>query len=128
MTAQEEHGKGWALYIFSSINAICGHSIDELVRLGISWIWVGLESPQSSYAKLKNTDTCAIVAELRSHGVKLLGSTIVGLEHHTPQNIQDDIDCAASHGTDFHQFMLCKKPHPSKTSLGGAPALAISCS
>jgi radical SAM superfamily enzyme YgiQ (UPF0313 family) len=102
----EEHGKSWALYVFSSINAIRGYSMDELVRLGISWIWVGLESPQSSYAKLKNADTCAIVAELRSHGIKLLGSTIVGLEHHTPQNIQDDIDYAVSHGTDFHQFML----------------------
>jgi hypothetical protein len=80
--------------------------MEELVRLGISWIWVGLESPQSSYAKLKDADTRAIVGELRSHGIKLLGSTIVGLEHHTPENIQDDIDYAASHGTDFHQFML----------------------
>ena len=102
----EEHGKSWALYVFSSINAIRKYSMEELVRLGISWIWVGLESPQSSYAKLKNADTRAIVAKLRSHGIKLLGSTIVGLEHHTPENVQDDIDYAVSHGTDFHQFML----------------------
>ena len=102
----EERGKSWALYVFSSINAIRRYSIEELVRLGISWIWVGLESPQSSYAKLKDADTRAIVTELRSHGIKLLGSTIVGLEHHTPKNIQDDIDYAVSHGTDFHQFML----------------------
>ena len=102
----EEHRKTWALYVFSSINAIRKYSMDELVRLGISWIWVGLESPRSSYAKLKDADTRAIVAELRSHGIKLLGSTIVGLEHHTPENIQDEIDYAVSHGTDFHQFML----------------------
>jgi hypothetical protein len=36
----------------------------------------------------------------------VLGSTIVGLEHHTPQNIQGDIDYAVSYGTDFHQLML----------------------
>jgi hypothetical protein len=36
----------------------------------------------------------------------LLGSTIVGLEHHTPQNIREEIDFAVSHATDFHQFML----------------------
>ena len=36
----------------------------------------------------------------------MLGSTIVGLEHHTPENIQEDIDYAVSHCTDFHQFML----------------------
>ena len=102
----QEHNKSWALYVFSSINAIRKYSMEELVQLGISWIWVGLESPKSSYAKLKDADTRSIVAELRRHGIKLLGSTIVGLEHHTPQNIQEDLDYAVSHGTDFHQFML----------------------
>jgi radical SAM superfamily enzyme YgiQ (UPF0313 family) len=102
----EENEKSWALYVFSSINAIRKYTMDELVRLGVSWVWVGLESPKSSYAKLKNSDTRAIVTELRSHGIKLLGSTIVGLEHHTPENIQEDLDYAVSHCTDFHQFML----------------------
>jgi hypothetical protein len=76
------------------------------VQLGISWIWVGLESPKSSYSKLKDADTRAIIANLRDHGIKMLGSTIVGLEHHTPENIHEDIEYAVSHGTDFHQFML----------------------
>ena len=66
--------------------------------------WTG--SPKSSYAKLKNADTRAIAAELRQHGIKLLGSTIVGLEHHTPENIEQEIQYAVSHCTDFHQFML----------------------
>lgn len=101
-----QSNKSWALYVFSSINAIHKYSMEELVQLGISWIWVGLESPQSSYAKLKDADTRAIIANLRNHGIKMLGSTIVGLEHHTPENIQTDIDYAVSHCTDFHQFML----------------------
>ena len=98
--------KAWALYVFSSINAIRKYSMEELVQLGVSWIWVGLESPKSSYAKLKDADTRAIAAELRQHGIKLLGSTIVGLEHHTPENIEQEIEYAVSHCTDFHQFML----------------------
>ena len=48
----------------------------------------------------------ALTRELRQHGIKLLGSTIVGLEHHTPENIGDEIEHAVSHETDFHQFML----------------------
>jgi len=98
--------KAWALYVFSSINAIRKYTMEELVQLGVSWIWVGLESPQSSYAKLKDADTRAITAELRQHGIKILGSTIVGLEHHTPENIEQEIEYAVSHCTDFHQFML----------------------
>ena len=82
------------------------HAWKNWCNSGVSWIWVGLESPNSSYAKLKNSDTRALAAELRQHGIKLLGSTIVGLEHHTPENIHAEIEYAVSHGTDFHQFML----------------------
>ena len=98
--------KAWSLYVFSSANALRQYSMEELVQLGISWIWMGLESPQSGYTKLNNTDTINLANELRKHGIKLLGSTIIGMEHHTPQNIRDEIAFAISHGTDFHQFML----------------------
>jgi radical SAM superfamily enzyme YgiQ (UPF0313 family) len=106
LARMKQANKSWALYVFSSVNAIRKYSIEELVQLGVSWIWVGLESPNSSYVKLKNTDTRALAAELRQHGIKILGSTIVGLEHHTPENIHQEIEYAVSHGTDFHQFML----------------------
>ena len=102
----KQHGKSWAFYVFSSVNAIRKYSIRELVELGISWVWMGLESRESNYAKLKGADTAALTHELRSHGIKLLGSTIVGLEHHTLENIGDEIENAIRHETDFHQFML----------------------
>jgi radical SAM superfamily enzyme YgiQ (UPF0313 family) len=98
--------KPWALYVFSSANAIRQYQMRELVELGVSWVWMGLESPHSNYTKLEGTDTLALARELRSHGIKLLGSTIVGLEHHTPQNIRQEIEHAVAHDTDFHQFML----------------------
>ena len=44
--------------------------------------------------------------ELQSHGIRVLGSTIIGLENHTPENIDEAIDYAVRHDTDFHQFML----------------------
>jgi hypothetical protein len=99
-------GKSWTLYVFSSASAISKYSIRELVELGVSWIWMGLESPRSGYDKLKGHDTLKLTRELRSHGIKLLGSTIVGMEHHTPENITEEIEHAISHETDFHQFML----------------------
>lgn len=98
--------KSWSLYVFSSANAIRKYTMDELVKLGISWVWLGLESPRSNYAKLDGTDTLKLTQELRAHGIKTLGSTIVGLEHHTPENIAEEIEHAVRHETDFHQFML----------------------
>jgi len=99
-------GKSWALHIFSSANAIAKYSYEELVELGISTIWIGLESPKSQYAKLDGADTVKLAAEMREHGIVLLGSTIIGLEHHTPENVQAEIEHAVSHETDLHQFML----------------------
>jgi len=99
-------GKAWALYVFSSANAISKYTMKELVELGVSWVWMGLESARSSYAKLKGQDTVALANELRQHGIKILGSTIIGLEHHSPDNIESEIEHAVSHETDFHQFML----------------------
>lgn len=100
------HGKSWDLYVFSSANAIRKYTMEELVELGVSWVWMGLESPRAGYSKLNGTDTVALSREMRSHGIKLLGSTIVGMEHHTPENLPEEIDYALTHETDFHQFML----------------------
>jgi hypothetical protein len=99
-------GKSWAFHIFSSANAIRKYSYEELVELGISTIWMGLESPHSNYAKLDGADTMELTHELRENGIVLLGSTIVGLEHHTPENINAEIEYAIAHETDLHQFML----------------------
>ena len=98
--------KAWTMYVFSSANAIAKYSMRELIELGVSWIWLGLESPHSTYSKLKGTDTRELVKELQSHGIKVLGSTIIGLEHHTPDNITAEIEAAVAHDADCHQFML----------------------
>jgi hypothetical protein len=102
----ERHGKPWSLYVFSSANALRRYTMDELVRLGISWVWMGLEGEDSAYAKLAGVDSAALVRELQAHGIRILGSSIVGLEEHTPENIDDAIAHAVRHRTDFHQFML----------------------
>ena len=106
LSFMKKEEKSWAFNIFSSANAIRQYSYEELVELGISSIWIGLESPQSGYSKLNGTNTQTMARELRQHGIMLLGSTILGLEHHTPENITGEIEYAIAHETDLHQFML----------------------
>jgi len=102
----KQAGKSWELAVFSSANAIRKYTMLELVELGVSWVWMGLESPQSSYNKLQGTDIGRLTRELREHGIRVQGSTIIGLEHHTPDNIVGEIESAVDYQTDFHQFML----------------------
>jgi radical SAM superfamily enzyme YgiQ (UPF0313 family) len=102
----KEAGKSWELSVFSSANAIRKYTMPELVELGVSWVWLGLESPKSSYIKLQGADTQQLARELRENGIRVQGSSIIGLEHHTPDNIAEEIEYAVAHQTDFHQFML----------------------
>ena len=102
----EEHGKAWFLKIFSSANVLRRYTMEQLVALGVAWVWMGLEGKDSQYAKLAGTDTRALVRELQAHGIRVLGSSIIGLEEHTPENIDPAIDHAVAHETDLHQFML----------------------
>ncbi len=102
----QKNKKSWALYVFSSVRVLKSYTIEQLVGLGISWVWMGLEGEQSRYSKLNNIETLPLVRLLQSHGIRVLGSSIIGLENHTPDNIDSVIDYAVSHNTDFHQFML----------------------
>jgi len=113
----KKHGKAWSMYVFSSANAVRKYDMRQLVELGVSWVWMGFESGQAGYAKLKNADTIALTRDLQSHGIRVQGSTIVGMEHHTPENMRQQIEYAVAHDADCHQFMLY-------TPLPGTPLYA----
>jgi radical SAM superfamily enzyme YgiQ (UPF0313 family) len=102
----QEHEKAWALYVFGSADILKSYTMEQLIGLGISWLWIGLEGKSSRYEKLDDVDTKSLVHHLRAHGIRVMGSSIIGLEEHTPQNIDEVIDWAVSHEADFHQFML----------------------
>ena len=113
----KKHGKAWSMYVFSSANAIRKYDMRQLVELGVSWVWMGFESAQSGFRKLKDADTVALTRELHSHGIMVQGSTIIGMAHHTPENMREEIERAVAHDADCHQFMLY-------TPLPGTPLYA----
>lgn len=106
LALMEKNNKSWALFVFSSARVLTSYTIEQLVGLGISWVWMGIEGKESRYRKLNGVDTRSLVQRLQAHGIRVLGSSIIGLENHTPENIDRVIDDAISHKTDFHQFML----------------------
>ena len=102
----EQNDKAWSLYVFSSAKVLSSYSMEQLIGMGLSWVWMGLEGEDSRYTKLRGVDTHGLVHQLQANGIHVLGSTIIGLEDHTPENIDQVIDYAVKYDTDFHQFML----------------------
>ncbi len=89
-----------------SVATIDRVGIDFLVRLGVNFVWIGLETKKSLYGKLKNVDLTKMVHDLRANGIRVLGSAILFLEHHDEESMQEDIDWAIAMKTDLLQFML----------------------
>ncbi|MCB2148624.1 MAG: cobalamin-dependent protein [Deltaproteobacteria bacterium] len=102
----EANRKTWSLYVFSSARVLSSYTLEQIVGLGISYVWMGLEGEASAYRKTNGIDTRLLIRTLQSHGIRVLGSSIIGLENHTPESIDRVIDHAISHASVFHQFML----------------------
>ncbi|HSL22565.1 MAG TPA: radical SAM protein [Vicinamibacterales bacterium] len=106
LECMKAHKKAWSLYVFSSANAVSQYSVRQLVELGVSWVWLGIESVKGGFSKLKGVDTRSLTRELQENGIRVHGSTIVGLEHHAPDTIVEEIEQAIDYDADCHQFML----------------------
>lgn len=106
LDCMKAQGKSWSMFVFSSANAIRKYDMRQLVELGVTWVWMGFESARAQYMKLRNADTIALTRELQAHGICVQGSTIVGMEDHTPETIRGEIEHAVAHHAECHQFML----------------------
>ena len=67
---------------------------------------VETKNPTENFEKNRGLDPKALIKDLRDHGISVLASGILCMEHHTPDNIQIDIDHLVGMESDFVQFML----------------------
>jgi len=104
----ERHRRFFSFYLFSSAETIVAFGIDNLVRLGVLSLWIGFESKtrQGLFSKNDGIDAKKLVADLRDRGISVLASGILCMEHHTPDNMQEDIDFLVGLESDLVQFML----------------------
>jgi radical SAM superfamily enzyme YgiQ (UPF0313 family) len=92
--------------VFSSAEAIEAFGVENLARLGVEFLWLGAESKHETYAKNTGRDLRALVRDLRNHGINVLVSGILFLEHHTPDNIDEDIQYLIELEGVYTQFMM----------------------
>lgn len=101
----ERHGKPYIFSIFSSAETIRKVGIEFLQRLGVEFLWMGVESKRELYEKNKGVDFKALVAQLRGQGINVLASGILFQEHHDQRTIHEDIDFMVGLEADLVQFM-----------------------
>jgi hypothetical protein len=104
----ERHQRWFRFHLFSSAEAVTSFGLDNLVRMGVTLMWVGFESHsrQDTYPKNTGIDAAQLVRDLRARGISVIASGMLCMEHHTPDNMRQDIDFLVDLEPDMVQFML----------------------
>jgi len=104
----ERNNRFFSFNIFSSTETIRAFGLHNMERLGVVFVWIGVESSsqEGNFVKNAGLDARRLVSELQDRGVMVLASSILCAEHHTPDNIQGEIDFMIGLEADFVQFML----------------------
>lgn len=101
-----EAGKQYRFRIFASAETLLElPDLDYLCRLGVTFIWLGVESQYGDYAKNRGVDFPRLVGELRRRGISVLTSAILFTDAHDRVSLPRDIDFTIGLAADFVQFM-----------------------
>jgi hypothetical protein len=101
----EAERKPYTFATFSSAETIQKIGVDFLVRLGVDFLWIGVESKEDIFEKTRGIDMRTLIAELQNHGITVLASAILFLEHHDKDSIEEEIQWAIGLESDLLQFM-----------------------
>lgn len=101
----EKNHRHFSFAIFSSAETLKAiGDLDILVRLGVTFIWIGVESKKEIFTKNKGTDFYVLFKELQKRGITILASSILFLEEHDKRTIWEDVDFVTSLNPDYLQF------------------------
>jgi hypothetical protein len=105
LALMEKNKKSYSFVLFCSANIIKRLGVDFFVRMGISRVWVGVESRINTHDKVKGIDLKDLFEELQSSGIAVLASTILFQDHHDLKVMKEEIEWVNSLDSDMVQFM-----------------------
>jgi len=80
-----------SIFAFASVKALSMYTIEELLETGIDGVWIGYEGTRSNYSKQQGRPVDELFQELRTSGVTILASMIVGLPYQNSEIISEEL-------------------------------------
>jgi radical SAM superfamily enzyme YgiQ (UPF0313 family) len=90
----------------TSLKSISRYTTNELLKMGLAGVWVGVESKFSNYPKLKGIQPNVMIDELKRVGIIPLTSMIIGYDWHDENTIEEDFQYLFSLKPAFSQLMI----------------------
>jgi haloalkane dehalogenase len=99
-------GKQYEIFYFASADKIKEFGAERLAQMGTNLVWMGRESSLLPQRKSQGVDMKALIKDLHRHGIKAVVSSMLLMEHHTPENVWDDLDAHLALKPDFSMISL----------------------
>jgi len=90
----------------TSVPSLAQYSTDELLAMGLTGAWIGVESWPPGDPQASAADVYREFGRLRGAGIVTLGCMVVGLDWQDEQSLEDDFQHLISLRPQFSQFML----------------------
>jgi hypothetical protein len=99
-------GTPLSIFAFASVKALSRFTPQELLETGVDGVWVGFEGKRSGYSKQAGKPIEELIPELRSHGITVLSSMILGFDYHTPEIIREEMKEFLALRPTYGQFLI----------------------
>jgi hypothetical protein len=77
---------------FGSVRGLSQFTADEIAEMGFDTIWTAFEGAEAGYGKLRGQPLEKLYADLRSRGIALLSSMIIGFPYQDSETIGREFD------------------------------------
>ncbi|MBI4164219.1 MAG: cobalamin B12-binding domain-containing protein [Acidobacteria bacterium] len=99
-------GKALSIFVFATVKALSRMTPRELLETGIDGVWVGYEGKRSGFAKQLGRPVDELIPDLRSHGITVLSSMILGFDYQTPEIIREELADFLALKPTYAQFLI----------------------
>lgn len=101
-----EGGKPLSIMGFGSVRGLSKFTPDEIAEMGFDILWTAFEGNQSNFGKLKGKSLSELYESLKSRGVALLSSMIIGFDYQDRRTVMEEFRMITDLGPSLLQILI----------------------
>lgn len=101
-----EGGRPFSIMGFGSVRGLSQFTADEIAEMGFDILWTAIEGTGSGYEKLKGYDLPLLYQGLKSRGVAILTSMIIGFPFQDRSRVMEDFRKITELGPSLWQILI----------------------
>jgi len=102
----QARGRPVSIFAFATVKSLSRLTPRELLETGIDGVWMGYEGTRSGFAKQHGRAVDELIPELRSHGISVLASMILGFDYQTPEIVRAELAGLLALRPTLAQFLI----------------------